>query len=462
MFWCTSGSEDPVRPKGSNVRRFRWIAALAAASLMAAALAGTASAQSSGSGGAKEALTATDVGVTATEIRIGVIADTGSALAPGLFQGSVEAVNAWAEWMNEKNGGLAGRKIVVDTYDSGLDANKARNAIIEACSKDFAIVGTSAIFVFNTDDLTSCVDKAGAATGLPDFPVLTTEVAHQCSPVSYPINPPILQCDTANQNPQTYKGSLNATPYLQKKFGKKALHGLYLYPGDLKASKNSWAPQFEAYQEAGIEEDATFDVSARAPQSAYTPFVQSIKDNDSTYAIQGGTANVMISLMKEAKLQGVTSVKAWACTLQCYDTTILEAPETEGLYVSLAFLPFEEAKSNKMLATFLKYVGSDKADGFAAQAWAASVLFGDSVEAAVAQGGNNAVTRANLLSGVETIEDFNADGMVGTITPAERTPSQCVIVEQVQSGKFVRLFPKKKGTFDCNPKNSFEVQMNLE
>jgi hypothetical protein len=444
------------------VRRFRWIAALAAAALMTATLAGTATAQSGDSGGSKEALEATDVGITPTEIRIGVIADTGSSLAPGLFQGSVEAVTAWAKWMNEKNGGLAGRKVVVDTYDSGLDPNKSRNAIIEACSKDFALVGTSAIFVFNTDDLTGCEDATGAATGLPDFPVLTTEVAHQCSPVSFPINPPILQCDTKDDNPQTYKGSLNATNYLLKKYGKNALHGEYVYPSDLKASKDSWIPQYEAYQDAGIEQDSTFDISSRAPQSAYTPLIQAIKDNESTYATQGGTANIMISMMKEAKLQGVTSVDAWVCALQCYDKAVLEAPETEGLYVSLLFLPFEEAKSNTMLKTFLKYVGPDKADGFAAQAWAASVLFADSVNQAVADGGDNALTRATVLDGVTSIKDFSAEGMIGTITPAERTPTQCVIVEQVQSGKFVRLFPKKKGTFDCSSKNSFEVQMNLK
>ena len=130
-------------------------------------------------------MTATDVGITPTEIRIGVIADTGSPLAPGLFQGAVDAVQAWAKYMNEKEGGLAGRKIVVDTYDSKLDANEARNAIIEACSKDFAIVGTSALFLNNIDDLVGCKDIKGAATGLPDFPSSRTEVVHQCSPVSY-------------------------------------------------------------------------------------------------------------------------------------------------------------------------------------------------------------------------------------------------------------------------------------
>jgi len=444
------------------MKRWRWSAALVAALMTTTALTGIASAQSGGSGsGGGEAPAASEIGITADEIRIGVIADTGSALAPGLFQGSVDSVQAWAKWMN-KNGGLAGREIVVDVYDSGLDPNKSRNSIIEACSKDFAVVGTSAIFVFNTADLETCVDKAGAPTGLPDFPVLTTEVAHQCSPVTYPINPPILDCDTVGQNPQTYRGSLNATNYLLKKFGKNALHGQFVYPADLKASKNAWIPQYAAYEDAGIEEDSTFDISSRDPQSAYTPLMQAVKSDGSTYATQGGTANIMISMMKEAKLQGVTSVEAWVCALQCYDKTILAAPETEGLYVSLLFLPFEEAKSNKMLAAFLKSVGPDKADGFAAQAWAASDLFATAVEQVVADGGENALTRANVLAAVAGITEFDADGMIGTINPAEKVPTQCVIVEQVQGGKFVRQFPKKKGTFDCSASNAFEVKMNLE
>jgi len=188
---------------------------------MTAVTAGAAAGQSGG-GSSKEALTASDVGISPTEIHIGVIADTGSSLAPGLFQGSVDGVQAWAKYMNEKEGGLAGRKIVVDTYDSALDANKARNSVIEACSKDFAIIGTSALFLNNVDDLVSCKDIKGAATGLPDVPFTTTEVVHQCSPVSYPINPSVLDCATKDQHPQSYRGPLGATNYYLKKFGKNA------------------------------------------------------------------------------------------------------------------------------------------------------------------------------------------------------------------------------------------------
>ena len=446
-----------------GVHRFRWVTVAAGAGVIAAGVvAAPASARVARPAQAsttKEALTASDVGVSPTEIRVGVIADTGSSLAPGLFQGSVDGVQAWAKYQNA-NGGLAGRKVVVDVYDSALDANKVRNAIIEACQKDFALVGTSALFVNNIDDMTACPDSKGVATGIPDFPVLTTEVVHQCSPVSYGINPPILQCETKDQHPQTYKGPLGGTNYYLKTFGKSALHGLFVYPSDLKAAKNTQIPAFKAQQAAGIKQDATFDVSARATQSAYTPFAQALKDSQATYARHGGAANGVISLMKEAKLQGVTTVKVWDCSLQCYDKAILAAPETEGLYVWTAFLPFEEAKSNKMLANFVK--ADQKADGFGLQAFASGLLFAQAVDNVVKAGGSNAVTRAAVLKSVQGITKFDAEGMLGTVNPGGKVASGCYVLSQVKKGKFVRVWPKKKGTFDCSPNNIYTIKLDLE
>ena len=169
---------------------------------------------------------------------------------------------------------------------------------------------------------------------------------HQCSPVSYGINPPIIDCATKDENPQTYRGSLGATNWYLKKFGKNALHGLFLYPSDLKSAKNSQVPAFTAQQEAGIKQDATFDVSGRAPQSAYTPFVQAMKDSGATYARHGGNDAGVIALRKEAKIQGVNTVKVWDCSLQCYDKDLVSsanAADIEGQYVWIPFLPFEEA-----------------------------------------------------------------------------------------------------------------------
>ena len=109
------------------------------------------------------------------------MADVDNTLAPGLFKGSPAAVEAFAKSVNA-DGGLAGRKLVVDFIDSHLNADEARNVVIKACSEDFGVVGTASLFLNNVDDMTACVDQAGAATGIPDLPIVTTEARSNAPP----------------------------------------------------------------------------------------------------------------------------------------------------------------------------------------------------------------------------------------------------------------------------------------
>ena len=46
----------------------------------------------------------TDIGLTATTIKVGVIADVNNPLVPGLFKDSVNAVKAWAAGLNASGG----------------------------------------------------------------------------------------------------------------------------------------------------------------------------------------------------------------------------------------------------------------------------------------------------------------------------------------------------------------------
>ena len=121
---------------------------------LVSAIALTAGLVALGAGGASaaEAPTATEVGVTPTEIHIAVVADVDSPLAPNVFKGSVDGVQAFAKYANA-HGGIAGRKVVVDFYDSKLNPNETRNSIIKACQNDLAMVGTSAVFLSNIDDM---------------------------------------------------------------------------------------------------------------------------------------------------------------------------------------------------------------------------------------------------------------------------------------------------------------------
>ena len=66
-----------------------------------------------------------DIGVTADTIRIAVIADVDNPARPGLFQGIVNGVQAFAKYQNG-HGKLAGRNVQVDFIDSRLSADEAR------------------------------------------------------------------------------------------------------------------------------------------------------------------------------------------------------------------------------------------------------------------------------------------------------------------------------------------------
>jgi hypothetical protein len=150
----------------------------------------------SGSGG-KEALTVRR-GHLATEIRIGDRRH--GEPARRLFQGSVDAVKRGE--VDER-----GERRLADARSSSTSTTRAPTQMSathhRGLSKD-SLRRHPAIFVFNADDLVGC--KAPGRDRRARLPGLTTETAHQCSPVSFPINPPILQCDTAKQNPQTYSG----------------------------------------------------------------------------------------------------------------------------------------------------------------------------------------------------------------------------------------------------------------
>jgi hypothetical protein len=413
--------------------------------------------------GGNEKPQATDIGITEDTIRVAVIADVENPLRPGLFQGSKDGVEGWAKNLN-KHGGLANRKVEVDFIDSKLSADDARNAFIKACSEDFAVVGATALFTNNVDDIESCVDKAGAATGLPDIAVVTTEVAQQCSPTTFGINPPTLVCDTQTEHPQTYQANAGRAFYYEKKFGKD-IHGIFIFTSDLKSANNANRGSMTQMQTAGIKADDQIDVSALATQSAYTPIIQAMKDDSSNYAQSGSDYNSTVTLRKEAKLQGLTDPKIiWDCTLQCYDRRLVEqgGGDVEGQYVSLLFLPFEEASKNKELKAFVSTVGKDKADGFGAQAWASGVLFQQAVDKIVDKSGVNGITRKALLDELNTgFHKFNANGMIGNVDVSGHKPSACFVLMQVKNGKFVRVTPTKPGTFNCDSRNLKTTKLDL-
>jgi len=396
-------------------------------------------------------LQSTDVGVSPTTITVTVAADTGSPLRPGLFQGSVDAVKGWADYINA-NGGLACRQVVVKTADSKLTADDARNAVTTACGNSLALVGTTALFLDDMSAAEQCKDKAGQPVGIPDMAVLQTYASQQCSPISFAALPTGVSCPYSGTGARTYTQTTVTPDYYLKKFGKGALHGVYLVPSDLPSTIAASTPLFALDKNAGIKADAEFGVSTLSPQSAYTPYIQAIKNNKSTFARNGADYVSYVSLRKEAQVQGANTVKVWDCSLQCYDARFISTggSAVEGNYTWLSFLPFEDKGHNAELDNFLQY--DKKPDAFGAQAWVAGQAFAQAVKDVVAKSGPNGVTRPAVLAAIRGLTSFDDNGFVAPTNIGGKESSNCLIGMQVQNGKFVRVDPVEPGKFDCSGK----------
>jgi hypothetical protein len=423
--------------------------------------------------GSKSTSSATEIGVTPTEIHIAVIADVDNPFLPGVLADARDAVLSFAKYINgscaTKNKCLAARKLVVDFYDSHLDSTKTRNAEIQACSNDFAMVGTSALMLESVDDMRNCTDHAGATTGLPDIPFFAGPIVQQCSDESFPVVPIGLRCATKDQHPQTYDSNVARAFYFTKKYG--ALHGISLFSLDSKSGYND-----ELVGEGGLSDirsagnavrsDGVFAVSAQANQTAYTPFVQAMKTAGSNYAQCAQPYECAVLLRKEAVLQGVSDqVKVWDCST-CYDKKFLQSGGTdvEHEYIDTGILPFydpREQKANPMLANFVRFTGQDKIDTYGEGAWAAAVAFRDAVNATVKSHGLNGLTRTNLFAALNGIHKFDADGMIAPHDLANRTITDCHILLQVKNATFVRVQPTTPGTYDCNPKYRITRKLDL-
>jgi ABC-type branched-subunit amino acid transport system substrate-binding protein len=405
---------------------------------------------------------ADDIGITDDEIRVAIVADVENPAVPGLFQSGVDAVRAWAKLLNKK-GGLAGREVVVDFIDSKLSADEARNAVIKACAEDFAMVGTEALFLNNVDDQVACPDARGNPVGIPDTPGIALEPVQRCSPVTFIYSGDNKFCDTKDENPQTYYPQRGDFRYYLKKH--KDLHGVFTIPNDLKSARDAVLPLAEAGVDAGIEKDAQgfYDVSSRSTQNQLTPIVQVAKDNESNFFYNSSAFPVMVLLRREAKLQGLSSVKVWACNQGCYDNQFIDqgGADVEGTHAILTSLPFySEYKQNPALKALVKELGGvDNVNANAINAWVGARLFQEAVERAVADGGT--LTRESVLDALVGIHDFDADGVIGKTDTGNHEPPYCIVMVQVKNGKWTRVHPAKAGTFDCSKKNVAPLELDL-
>ena len=102
------------------------------------------------------------------------------------------------------------------------------------------------------------------------------------------------------------------------------------------------------------------------------------------------------------------------------------------------------------LDAFLKYTKNP--EGFGAQAWIAGEIFARAVNDTMKAHNDdpNSITRANLLTAIRNMHDFDGNGMVPKIDVGRKIGSTCLVGMQVVGSVFKRIDPIQPGTFDCD------------
>jgi hypothetical protein len=223
-------------------------------------------------------------------------------------------------------------------------------------------------------------------------------------------------------------------------------------------------PIYRAENKMGIKSDAEFGESGTAIQTDYTQVAQAMKSHNSTYARNGLDYKGTVLMRKEAQAQGVTTVKVWDCSVQCYDKRLISegGSAVDKQWVWLNALPLEDQSANPMLGNLFTYEQKNgkTPDGFGEQAWADGLLFAEAVNNVVADKGPNAITRANILDAVRNIHNFTAGGILPGVDVGGKKGSTCLVGMQVQGGKFVRVDPPQPGQFDCDNNKTVTVTID--
>jgi hypothetical protein len=370
-----------------------------------------------------------DVGITATEIHLAVIADD-----PQTFEG----MTAWQTAVN-RHSGLADRKVRLDLYATNGSAEGYADAVRTACERDFAIVGSYSRF-----------DAAPGASGcgaIPDLPVEAVNEGHIGGEKSFAAFP--RRTTTVAVGP--YRWLLDNVPGCCKQ---------YVLVPDAGPERTRTLAEVDAAGAVGFTSAGTADVSPSDPPARYDDIVAEIEDTGATFGASGLGRDSTV-LLRQAAAGHAAEVKAWYCNASCYDSAFLAdgGDAIEKQYVSIETTPFGDRSSVGSLRTYVRTTvqAGDGASYPGLRAYVAGLLFEQVAKQVVTDHGKDGLTRVRLLDALAAVHDFAAGGIVGPTDVGARTPNGCYVLVKVRDGRFTRINPADKGALSCGAGNLVEL-----
>jgi ABC-type branched-subunit amino acid transport system substrate-binding protein len=372
---------------------------------------------------------ATDVGVTATTISVGTVADqTGP--QPGLFDGDVAGARAYFAYVNSQ-GGVFGRKISTRVADSGVDCNATSNA--------YKTLAAASIFsyVSNLSNFDNCgAPVLRANPKIPDVSyALTPE--HQAIPQSYSFQPTI---PGARVGPA--RAFAKAFPQT-----KNAVAGLY---ADIASAREQWNAEKEMLQANGFT--VVYEQATPTTAVDYTQYVIGMRQKKVQLAFLFNTAANNAKVINSSEQQGFHPA-VFDAPGTLYDPSLPAAVGNAptNLYVDTGtalYFNKQEAASIKGVGLYQEWMKrtapNQPTDQFSVFGWGEAALFVQAVRAAGPK-----LTRVGLLKALKGIHSADADGLVTSGDPGAKKPQACYLLGHYVKGTWQR-FVTPATSFNCD------------
>lgn len=371
---------------------------------------------------------ATDVGVTANSITVGLVADS-SGPVPGLFRGAFVGAQAYFAKVNSE-GGVFGRQIKIDFGDSQLDCGQNKSATQARVGKVFAFVGN---FSLNDD----CGEQVLAAH--PEVPNVSNALGPKTAGLP----------QTFSTAPLGNGWRLGPLQYYSKTYGAKWQHIGAIYAG-VGTGPTVWNNTKKAIAKSGGK--VVHDESYGATDTDFTGAIIRMKSAGVQLTYINTTDGATTArFVNAARSQNVDWPLIFGAT--AYDSNFLQqaGSNAEGVINDQQFAMFfnaDEASRVPVVKDFQKwmnYVNSGQTkDIFAAYGWTSAQLFVDALKKAGAK-----AQRKTLFAALKTFTNYDSGGMFAAANPAGKKPAVCWLINKVQGGKFVRIAPSPTTGFYC-------------
>jgi branched-chain amino acid transport system substrate-binding protein len=371
--------------------------------------------------------TASDTGVTPTQISIGNVSGLTGPLANSFNQGG-EAVNALFAAVNAA-GGICGRQLKLVEEDD--QQNASTNAADTA-----DLVGKVLAFAGSTSDADNGGVPAMAQANVPDF-----GFAINCNRSESPTywsasGGSCYQPQGPGRGPYAIDDSALA---LAKQAG--------YFPTKLAFLSYSIAISAQAAQQFEYVYQHTFGATPCYTDFSISPASASL-ESDVAQMQADGCNGVMTTLDVTGNAKLLQAMAQQSFTMPYTYTTfdgyapaqITTAGQSaaQGLTVGVPFIPLSEPNATVQLyqQELASYEPGKQPSGFGFLSWESAQML---VYALIASGHNP--TRASVTKAVDSLSNWNGGGALGPYTPSTHSLSSCQVDVTVKGGSFVRRAP---------------------